>query len=134
MRKDYFKTKNITVKVNSKKYTKDVSFTIWYKDPIIPISVDYEDRQFPFELIPPNAETVKILKRIGINDKFLNFYFNDDKLKIGWQWKNMLYLNKISKKEKSFEITFLKEKDYKKVKGFMQPHLEIKGKFYQQIK
>lgn len=136
LNKDYFKTKNIIVKVNSKKYTENVLFTIWYKDPIIPISVDYEDKQFPFELIPPKAEVAKMLKKTGLDsDRFLNFYFDDNKFEIGWVWKGMSYFSKIPKKqEKSFEITFLKEKDYEKVKGFIQPHLEIKGKFYQQIK
>jgi hypothetical protein len=137
LKKHKFITKDIIVYVNSRKYVKDVFFKIWYNDPIVPISVNYNNLVFPFELTLPNYEVIKMLKHAGIkSEKFKNFYFNDNTYEIGWEWKSLNTIwDSLSKhpkiKHKIFKIQFLKQKEYEKIKEYMISHLELKGKYYQ---
>lgn len=99
--------------------------------------VKYGTGSFNFELVYPKPEIIKIIKSLGIkSDKFKDFYFDDYKHELGWKWEGLYQYEKQKSKhtKKSFKIQFEKEKEYLKAKELMLSYLELKGKYYQQIK
>lgn len=68
-----------------------------------------------------------------------DFFFNDEKQILGFTYKGDWEIQlkdryKVEIVIKKFKIQFIKKNEYDKAKEFITPFLELKGKFYQQIK